>query len=328
MIGTTTSPEHSCCAVSESVPSGSNLRLSTTVVQSPMASVKWAKPQAWKSGAAIIVRPRAFSGIRSSSAATGSSDWGCLRLAPFGVPVVPEVRISALPCSGGGERSEVSRGARDQVLERAVRTRLVRLVPGDEALAALARGGEHLGELVVVDHHHRVLALRDVGELRPAERGVEEQRVRPELVRGDVGLDPAAVVAAHDRDAVARADALGGERVGERVRALVDLAEGERPGLVDDREVVGEAGGGGLEAGGGRRAPADQRARGVEQPVRPLWADDPRAREGRHRLHLAGDVAGARDPHGRDYPTVRATSSRTASRPSRSGGGCRPRGAG
>ena len=108
ITGTTISAVHSCCAVSESVPSGSNLRLSTTVDSRPIASVKCAKPQEWNIGAAIIVRSRARSGIRSSSAATGSSDCGCLRLAPFGVPVVPEVRISALPCSGGGDRSDVS----------------------------------------------------------------------------------------------------------------------------------------------------------------------------------------------------------------------------
>ena len=94
--------------MSESVASGSNLRFSTIVEHRPIASVKCAKPQEWNIGAAIIVRSRALSGIRSSSAATGSSDCGCLRLAPLGVPVVPEVRISALPCSGGGDRSETS----------------------------------------------------------------------------------------------------------------------------------------------------------------------------------------------------------------------------
>ena len=67
-----------------------------------MPSVKCAKPQEWNSGAAIIVFSRAFSGIRDSSAAAGSSDLGWLREAPFGVPVVPEVRITALPGSDGG----------------------------------------------------------------------------------------------------------------------------------------------------------------------------------------------------------------------------------
>ena len=44
-----------------------------------MPSVKCANPQAWNSGAAIIVFSRALSGIRDSSAATGSSDFGWLR---------------------------------------------------------------------------------------------------------------------------------------------------------------------------------------------------------------------------------------------------------
>ena len=182
-----------------------------------------------------------------------------------------------------GRRREVGgvAVAGDQVLERAVRRAPSSgLVPGDEAacgprLAAASTSANSSSKITTTGSSRS----RDVRELRPAERGVEEQRVRPELVRGDVGLDPAAVVAAHDRDAVARADALGGERVRERVRALVHLAEGERPGLVDDREVVGEAGGGGLEAGGRRRAPADQRAarRGTAGPAA-AGGRSPRAR--------------------------------------------------
>ena len=67
--------------------------------------MKCAKPQEWNSGAAIIVFSRAFSGIRESSAAAGSSDLGCEREAPFGVPVVPEVRMTALPGAAGGTTS-------------------------------------------------------------------------------------------------------------------------------------------------------------------------------------------------------------------------------
>ena len=102
ITGTTASAVQPCWAVSDSVASSSNLRLSTIVDDRPMPSVKCAKPQAWNSGAAIIVFSRAFSGILSSSAATGSSDLGWLREAPLGVPVVPEVRITALPASFGG----------------------------------------------------------------------------------------------------------------------------------------------------------------------------------------------------------------------------------
>ena len=44
----------------------------------------------------------------ASSAAAGSSERGCERDAPLGVPVVPEVRMIAFPRSGGGVRSRVS----------------------------------------------------------------------------------------------------------------------------------------------------------------------------------------------------------------------------
>ena len=73
-----------------------------------MPSVKCTKPQEWNIGAAIIVFSRAFSGIMASSAAAGSSDFGCEREAPFGVPVVPEVRMIALPRSFGGATGATS----------------------------------------------------------------------------------------------------------------------------------------------------------------------------------------------------------------------------
>ena len=49
-----------------------------------------------------------MSGIFDSSAAAGSSDLGCEREAPFGVPVVPLVRMIALPGAEGGWTSAVS----------------------------------------------------------------------------------------------------------------------------------------------------------------------------------------------------------------------------
>ena len=143
ITGTTTSAVQPCWAVSDSVASSSNLRLSTIVDERPMPSVKCAKPQAWNSGAAIIVFSRAFSGIRESSAATGSSDFGWLREAPFGVPVVPEVRMIALPgLLGRDDAGGVA--ALDQRLERRVLGLALRLAPGDVALAPVAGVGEHL----------------------------------------------------------------------------------------------------------------------------------------------------------------------------------------
>ena len=73
-----------------------------------MPSVKCAKPHEWNIGAAIIVGSPARSGIFENSAAAGSSDSGCLRCAPLGVPVVPLVRITTRPFSAGGTTSSGS----------------------------------------------------------------------------------------------------------------------------------------------------------------------------------------------------------------------------
>jgi hypothetical protein len=108
ITGTTISAVHSCWAVSDSVASGSNLRLSTTVDDRLIPSVKCTKPHEWNIGAAIIVFSRAFSGIMASRAAAGSRLRGWDRDAPFGVPVVPDVRMIALPRSDGGATSDVS----------------------------------------------------------------------------------------------------------------------------------------------------------------------------------------------------------------------------
>jgi hypothetical protein len=88
--------------MSASVASGSKRRRSTIVEPSGRLSTKCAMPQEWKSGAAITVRPRARIGIASSTASAGAIELGWLRCAPFGVPVVPLVRITVRPGAGGG----------------------------------------------------------------------------------------------------------------------------------------------------------------------------------------------------------------------------------
>ena len=258
-------PSHSCWAVSDSVASGSNLRLSTSVEDRLMPSVKCTKPHEWNIGAAIIVFSRAFSGIMASSAAAGSSDLGCEREAPLGVP--------------GGARGEddrlaaLARRARPAAMSPlaarssssgSLRLAVVGVVPGDEALAPPRGVVDQLLELVVVDQRLRLLALGDVGELRAREGRVEEQHVGAELRARHHRLDEAAVVAAHQAHVVALADPVGGEPVRERVGALVDLAEGQRAELVDQRDLVAVAlGGGGVAAGraSARSAPARVRRR-------------------------------------------------------------------
>ena len=73
-----------------------------------MPRVKCAKPHEWNIGAAIIVVSRARNGIFENSAAAGSSVSGWLRLAPLGVPVVPDVRMTTRPFSAGGTTSDES----------------------------------------------------------------------------------------------------------------------------------------------------------------------------------------------------------------------------
>src|SRR3712207_8016259 len=54
---------------------------------------------------------------------------------------------------------------------------------------------------------------------------VVEEAGRADLAHRDRGLDPPAVVAAHDRDRVVGPDALVPQGAGQRVRAPVDLTE-------------------------------------------------------------------------------------------------------
>ncbi len=83
--------------------SGSNVRVSTLVLPSSIAMLRCAQPQVWKSGAAMWVFQPDFSGIRESSA-TAALRLPPPRGAPFGVPVVPEVRITARASLAGAVR--------------------------------------------------------------------------------------------------------------------------------------------------------------------------------------------------------------------------------
>jgi hypothetical protein len=131
----------------------------TSVELSAMPSVKCAKPHEWNIGAASIVCSRARSGIMSNSAAAGSSDSGWRRWAPFGLPVVPLVRMTTRPFWLGGSTSDVVALA-DEVLEARVVAGLADVMPGDEALAALARVVDEVLELGVVDDRGGLLAPR------------------------------------------------------------------------------------------------------------------------------------------------------------------------
>ena len=194
------------------------------------------------------------------------------------------------PALGGSAQIGVI-AAGDQLFEQRLGRTRAGLTPGDEALAAPAGLLYQLRELLVVDQCHGVFARDHVGDLRAGEVGVEVQRARPQLRAGDRRLDEAAVVAAHDRDAVAFADAGLPQAPGERVGALLSLAEGERSALVDDRRPVGVADRGseiGRRGGGPPAAKSRQRAHRL---VRARGREHARAKQGRGDLQLVASLA-------------------------------------
>ena len=73
--------------------------------------MKCAKPHEWNSGAAMWVVCSACSGIFERKETAGSSDSALPREAPLGVPVVPEVRITARPSRSEGTGSAGSPSA-------------------------------------------------------------------------------------------------------------------------------------------------------------------------------------------------------------------------
>ena len=234
---TTSESQRSSSATARGSPRGRSVRRSTTVEPSSIASARCAKPQVWNSGAAMWVRQPCRSGIRDSSA-TAASMPASLRGAPFGVPVVPEVRMTMRAC-----RSRRRRGRRR----------------GTPAISGLERVGA-LGRLASVQARSRcstsapasssvnssswittprLLALEHVDELRAGEGGVEVEDVGAELGDGDAwrrrsrggcGTSPrpqSPSPTPRSRSAWARA-----------LLRAVQLAVGQRAELVDDAHPV------------------------------------------------------------------------------------------
>ena len=175
--------------------------------------------------------------MRSKSPASALRPPGLERCAPFGVPVVPEVRITKRASSSGGSGAEVSPAA--------IRSSSVDpdSSPASESVQAITRSTPSTPSSSPLNSSSWISIRgpsRDdhVGELGPGEHRVQVEGARPELRRGDRRVDEAAVVAAHDPDPVAFVDTEPGERVGESVGAAVQLLEGERAALVDQRRVV------------------------------------------------------------------------------------------
>jgi hypothetical protein len=109
MTGTATSVRQRCRSTSASVFSGSKRRARTNVDDRATPKLRWPNPHEWNSGAAISARSRTRSGIAPRSAAMDFvGELGTGRDAPFGAPVVPEVRITAVPGCAGGRCGEGS----------------------------------------------------------------------------------------------------------------------------------------------------------------------------------------------------------------------------
>jgi len=95
---------------------------------------------------------------------------------------------------------------------------------------------EQAGELAVVDQGAHALTFGDVGELGFGEARVHHDQSRTGLPRGEHGQHQTTVVAAQRRDRRALAVARRGPGAGQRVGLRVELGEGDRPPLVDQRD--------------------------------------------------------------------------------------------
>ncbi len=205
--------------------------------------MKCAKPQAWNSGAAIIVTsPVVQRDLREQRRRRLERRRRLARRALRRAGRARGEDHRAARLARRHRRRTGRRGAIRCSSESSIRSRRRRRRPPAQATKRLrpsAASATQVGELLVVDDRARLLALDHLGDLRAGERGVEVQAVGAELGQRHGGLDEAAVVAAHDGDAVALVDAVVGQRVRERVRAPVDLRERERAELVDHGGVVG-----------------------------------------------------------------------------------------
>ena len=242
--------------------------------------MKWKKPQEWKSGAAIIIVSRLRKGILSISAASASRPSGLERCAPFGVPVVPEVRMTKRGLSGGGFRSDSSPAAIScSSVAASLSPSLQPTTRGDALVDAL----EQPGELLVVDERLRPLAPRHLDQLRAGEHRVEVERAGAELGGGQGRLDEAAVVAAHDPDAVAVARSPSRAKAwASALERRCSSLEGERAALVDQCRS---------RAGGGSprwrcRSPARRPSAGRSEPTLAALSGRMRAEDAGLAQHL------------------------------------------
>ena len=183
----------------------------------------WPNPQAWNIGAATTVvslgPPRDPVEHRGERRRRPRPE----RRAPLGVPVVPEVSSTVRPGRDGLRRAG-GRGARSISSSSGVHARVAVLGSSTQASTStqpgelLPRLGEQGRELLVVHHDLGVLALEHVGELRPGEAGVQQQRVGADARRRRRAPRRAAMVAAQDAHRLGAAHSLSDSETDGRRR--------------------------------------------------------------------------------------------------------------
>ena len=199
------------------------------------------KPSAWNIGAGSEVTSLALNGTCDRIPPIGANVGGVLRFAPFGVPVVPLVRMMIDECLlalGAGDLLCCG----DQVGQRLVGAARVVAVRGEGQGAQLAQRrlgfADVLGVLVVVNDQLGALALGDLFDLRAGERAVEQDDAGPDPRATELRNGEPAVVARQDGHPVAAAHTLGQQAVRDRVGGLVEFLVGQWALVVDDRRTI------------------------------------------------------------------------------------------
>ena len=195
------------------------------------------KPSAWNIGAEIWATSPERNGTLLRGPPTGESENGTSRPAPLGVPVVPLVRITSRGARAGFGGATRRRRC-DQRLER-VAVLAATVEPCPEASVAESEIADQRLELLVVDEQIDALAAGHLLDLRRRESRIHQHDTGAAFGGCKQCLEEAAVVASHDRDAVARLQARRAPRVGNRVYALIELTVGRLPSVIDHRNPIG-----------------------------------------------------------------------------------------
>ena len=291
-------------SIASSAASASKRRRSTTGAPSTARGrVRCGEPEAVEERGADQIGSPARSGMFSRSVVTGPSIArrdGRARGAPCGAPVVPEVRItSRLGLGGDGRVSRRGAGGEPRRASAPARARR-RARRQSRGRRRSPQRSKRRPELLVVDDRGRGRSRSSTcASCGPGKSVLSSSRSAPRREPASDRLDEAAVVAAHDRQAAPRPDAvLRCEAGGDRARRAVELAE------VRSRRARRRSPGARARA---RRStarpasPARSRVRsgpGDRRQARPggTGASTPAPRERPQPCAPAGDRSAGRDP--------------------------------